>query len=197
MNKRLIFVDIDETLFFTKALIYVRDKNTKKILKKLSNKEFNTYKLKNNEEFSFEEFRSSDIFVEGSSPNKIMIYIVNELFKKGAEVALLTARQDFDNKDKLIEYLKKFGLNIGHYKNKDIHIIRTGNYINIDSTAERKKYIVNKILEKRINDFDEIVLYDDNEENLNKFYELQNEFKNKKFFTFKVEGNNIIPYKGF
>ena len=194
--KKLIFVDIDETLFFTKAKIYVRNKETNKIVKELSNQEFNTYKLKENEYFSFEEFKSSDIFIEGSIPNKKMINIVNKLYDNEIEIALLTARQDFDNKDTLIEYLKSFGLNIGHYKNKDIHIIRTGNYTEITSTAKRKQFVVEKILKKRYKDFDEIVLYDDNEDNLKEFMKLKDKFENKLFTAFKVEGENIIKYKG-
>ena len=48
-GKGITFIDIDETIFRTFAMIYVLDKESKEVVKKLNNQEFNTYKLKYNE----------------------------------------------------------------------------------------------------------------------------------------------------
>jgi hypothetical protein len=43
-GKGITFIDIDETIFRTFAMINVLDKETGKVIKKLNNQEFNTYK---------------------------------------------------------------------------------------------------------------------------------------------------------
>ena len=43
-------------------MIVVRDKKTKKEIKQLSNQEFNSYELKDNEEFDFSQFLSGKLF---------------------------------------------------------------------------------------------------------------------------------------
>ena len=49
----LHFFDIDETVFNTFAKIIVRDKDTGDEIAQLTNQQFNSYKLKDNEEFDF------------------------------------------------------------------------------------------------------------------------------------------------
>lgn len=180
---KLIFVDIDETLFFTNAHIHVIKDN--KIHKKLSSNEFNNYELKDNESFDFSEFRSTDIFIKTAQPNFTMINLVIDLHNSGAEVAFLTARSDFDNPDDLIKFFKSFNIPIGHYIDNKIHIIRSGNYEFISDGPSRKKYIAQKILNKR-NDITEIQLYDDNLKNLQEFKNIN--FPNR---TFLVQYNKI------
>jgi len=58
--------DIDETLFQTKAMVHVM-KDGKRI-KSLSNREFNTYKLKTGETFDFAEFKNAELFNKTSVP---------------------------------------------------------------------------------------------------------------------------------
>ena len=58
--------DIDETLFNTKALIYVMKGG--ELVRKLSNQEFNTYKLRAGESFDFREFRDAKHFRDTSEP---------------------------------------------------------------------------------------------------------------------------------
>jgi hypothetical protein len=69
----ITFCDIDETLLNTYAKIYVLNKDTKEIIRKLDNQEFNTYELQPNEEFDFREFRDSVLFNKTSKPIQPMI----------------------------------------------------------------------------------------------------------------------------
>ena len=64
--KLISFFDIDETVFNTFAKIIVRDKNTGKEITQLTNQEFNSYKLKDNEEFDFQQFGDAKIFKDTS-----------------------------------------------------------------------------------------------------------------------------------
>lgn len=67
----ITFVDIDETLFNTFAKINVVKDS--KIIKQLSNSEYNEYKKKEGESFDFSEFRDSKLFYDTSKPIKKMI----------------------------------------------------------------------------------------------------------------------------
>ena len=51
-GKGLTIFDIDDTLFVSKARVKVRNTNTGKI-KNLTPQEFNTYKLRRNEEYDY------------------------------------------------------------------------------------------------------------------------------------------------
>ena len=62
----LTIFDIDDTLFHTTAKIAVM-KDGKKV-KELTNKQFNTYKLKAGEKFDFKQFKDADKFYKESQP---------------------------------------------------------------------------------------------------------------------------------
>ena len=191
--KKIIFIDIDETLVYSHARIYVRDKNTNKIIKKLTNTEFNTYQPKENEYFTYEEFQDSNLFVKTSIPNIKMIELAKQLHKnENTEVCLLTARSDFDNKENVLRFFKNHGINVGHYKNGEIHIIRSGNYKFISNVARRKSYVIDKIIKKRNNEFKIIEMFDDSISNLNEFLRLSNKYKDKIFNAYLVNGEKII-----
>jgi len=190
--RKLIFIDIDETLIFSKARIYVREVNTNKIIRKLSNMEFNNYQLKENEYFTFEEFSNSELFIKTSIPNIKIIELAKKLYEEGNEVCLLTARADFDNKTNILNFFKDFGIKVGHYKNGEIHIIRSGNYKFIDNVARRKSYIIDKILRKRKNEFKIIEMFDDSISNLKEFLRLSKKYKSKIFNAYLVEKEKII-----
>jgi len=185
--RKLILIDIDETLFFTSAKILVKDKNNN-IIKELTNKEFNNYKLRDNEHFDFIQFTKADIFVNDSKPNMKMINLVNKL-QKDNEIALLTARPDFDNKEEILNFFKDYGLNVGHYKEGKIHIIRTGNMKNYMSVKIKKRIVTEKIILKR--GFYNVELYDDSEENLKEFLKLKCLYPERNFKAFKVSENKI------
>ena len=62
----LTIFDIDDTLFHTTATINV--KKDGKVIKNLTNQEFNTYKLGKGEEFDFAEFKNAEKFAKESRP---------------------------------------------------------------------------------------------------------------------------------
>jgi hypothetical protein len=120
-----------------------------------------------------------------------IINLAKKLYEEGNEVCLLTARADFDNKENILNFFKRYGIKVGHYKNGEIHIIRTGNYNFIGSVARRKSYIVDKILRKK--PYIKIVeMYDDNFNNLNEFLKLSKKHSGKIFNAYLVENEKII-----
>ena len=170
----IFFIDIDETLLETKAKIYVIYNN--KIIKKLSNKQFNNYQLNQGESFDFREFRDSELFSKTSKPIIPMIKKIRAIFKNasaaGSEVYLLTARGDFDNKEKILEYFRGLGVKVGKSSEGKIHIIRAGNLGKPSGIA--KKEIIEGFV--KTGKYQRIRLYDDDTKNLDKFLELQDEY---------------------
>ena len=62
----LTIFDIDDTLMHTTAKIAV--KLNGKVVRELTNQEFNTYQLKKGEQFDFGQFRDAKKFKEESKP---------------------------------------------------------------------------------------------------------------------------------
>lgn len=194
-EKSITFVDIDETLFNTNAKIHVIKDG--KILKKLHNTEFNTYVLQDGESFDFIEFVSSDIFVNTSEPITAMVKKLRAMFKNikasGSDMYLLTARADFDDKDKFLNFLKSYGIPVGHVNNGEIHVIRAGNTPGKGGSDIKKKIIIKKFLDT--GKYYKVRLYDDALSNLNAFLELKEEFPDVQFEAFEVNHGIIRPYK--
>ena len=99
-GKGLTIFDIDETMFITKAKVHVVKNG--KIVKKLDNQEFNTYKKKPGEDYDFGEFKNAEVFKRTSTPiarmiNKVRVILKNAT-KAGSKVIIVTARPNFDNK---------------------------------------------------------------------------------------------------
>jgi len=199
-SRGIHFFDIDETLFKTKAKVYVLNKDTGEIIKKLSNQEFNTYQLNQNEIYDFREFKDSKLFTKTSEPIGTMIAKLKAIFKNasknGSEIYLLTARQDFDNKEKLLQYFRGLGIDVGHKNEGKIHIIRAGNTAVSKGlkSAEAKKEVINNFV--KTNKYSRIRLYDDDKTNLDKFLELKNDYPNYKFEAYLVKDAKAKTYKG-
>ena len=98
-GKGLTIFDIDETMFITKAKVRVIKNG--KVIKKLDNQEFNTYKKKPGEDYDFGEFKSAEVFNRTSTPIARMINKVKAILKNatkaGSKVIIVTARPNFDN----------------------------------------------------------------------------------------------------
>jgi len=195
LKNTLTFIDLDDTLFFTKAKILVKNKKGD-ILHKLTNQEYNSYILSVGESFDFSEFKDTEIFVRTSEPNQPMIDILQELFNNtkstNSEVYLLTARQDFDDKDKFLSYLIKHGIEVGHKNDQKIHVIRAGN-IHGFNNAHKKYQIIKKILEDNTQ-FKTVQLYDDSKDNLSTFSKLKLDYPEKIIEPFLLKGNKIKRY---
>lgn len=165
---KMVFMDIDETLLFTKAKIVVMKNG--KFQKRLSNKEFNNYDLQLGESFDFTEFEDSELFASTSVPNYPMINMLKDMLSEGTEVLLLTARGNFDCKETITKYFNDLGIPVGHYLDSKVHIARCGKdkYQAYGRSNTRKKHVIQKILNKRP-DVTFIEMYDDSMENLKTF----------------------------
>lgn len=174
-NRGLSLVDIDEVLASTKARIYVVDKDTDEVIHKLSNQEFNTYQLKDNEEFDFREFRDAHLFKTTSDPIQPMIDRVKrmiDMLKKnyrGSWIVFLTARASFDNKNEFLQWFKDQGIDVNF---SNLYIERTGDQ-KTGTVAEKKEKTIMKYL-KRYN-FKRVRMFDDSIKNLKQFINMTND----------------------
>lgn len=189
----LTIFDIDDTLFHTTAKIGVM-KDGKKI-HDLTNQEFNTYKLKPGEKFDFGQFRDAKKFREESRPIKKMMakakaILGNVVNKPNSKVIILTARDDFDDRETFLNTFRDYGFNIDK-----VRVERAGKIK--DMQPEHSKYIIVRNYLKQ-GTFSRVRLFDDSRANLNQFLRLQKEFPEIKFEAYFVDhdGNaKIIKLK--
>lgn len=170
--------DIDETLFQTKAQVHVM-KGGKRI-KSLSNKEFNTYKLKKGETFDFTEFRDAKLFNKTSVPIQRAIDKAAKTLRAysnmpNSRVIVLTARSDFDDKETFLATFEKHGLNMSN-----VHVHRAGN-LGMPS-AEAKRVFIKQYLDT--GKFKSVSLFDDDKRNLDVFLSLKSEYPRVKFVAY-------------
>ena len=170
--------DIDETLFQTKAKVYVV-KDGKRI-RALSNKEYNTYKKKKGEEFDFTEFRDAKLFNKTSVPIQRAIDKAAKTLQAysrlpNSRVIVLTARSDFDDPHTFLNTFEKYGLNM-----RSVHVHRAGN-LGLPA-AEAKRVFIKQYLDT--GKFKSVSLFDDDVRNLDVFLSLKKEFPNVKFVAY-------------
>jgi hypothetical protein len=167
--------DIDETLFNTKALVYVM--KGAELVRKLTNQEFNTYKLKAGESYDFREFRDAKHFRDTSEPIakaiQKLIAIHKNVKAKGSKMIVITARSDFDDRDIFLDTFRKQGIDID-----DIHVHRAGN-LNAANSAEGKKIYIKQYLDT--GKYARVRLFDDAISNLEMFKNLSKEYPDIKF----------------
>ena len=140
------FIDIDETTFHTYAKVGVYDRNGK-LVRKLDNQQFNTYRLKDGEHFDFGEFQDSKVFYKTSEPIETIVTriqnTVDSIKRNGLadKVIFLTARSDFNDKELFLKTFRANGIDVD---DASVYIERSGNLTNISSVADRKKYVILK-----------------------------------------------------
>jgi phosphoserine phosphatase len=185
-GKGLTVFDIDETLFQTQALIHV--KKDGKTIHKLTNQEYNEYKLKPGEEFDYGEFRNAKVFDETSIPIWSMIKkaraIIQNSVKAGSKVIIVTARANFDDKKTFLNTFKRYGIDIDN-----VYVERAGN-LNLGSSAKNKRFIFHKYL--RGGKYDRVRFFDDAMSNLTMFKALQKRYPNVKFEAYHVQHDGSI-----
>lgn len=184
----LTIFDIDDTLFHTTAKIAV--KKDGKVIKSLTNQEFNTYKLKPGEEFDFGEFKNAEKFYKESKPIQKMLDTAKAILRRvekkpDSQVVIITARNNFDDKNLFLKTFKKHGLNIDK-----IRVERAGK-INDVGQPDLKKYIIiyNMLKTKQ---FSRVRLFDDSMANLKAFLKLQKEFPTVKFDAFFAKPDGTV-----
>lgn len=168
------FFDIDETIFSTTAKILVLDKNTKKIKRKLSNREFNTYKLKPDEMFDFKEFRDASLFYRESKPIDKTITRLNRMIRmlkqndRQSSIILLSARGKFDSEFTFMEKLRDHGIDTDYIK--DIILVGDSGGESISNLKKQaiKNYIYTGMYRR-------VRLIDDDLKNLKSFLSIEKE----------------------
>ena len=189
-NITLNFFDIDETVFNTFAMIVVRDKKTKKEIKQLSNQEFNSYELKDNEEFDFSQFLSGKLFKTTSKIIKDTLDRVKKEFaNKSSRIIFLTAKPNFDDNRLIKDKFREVGLKVN---DKRIRFELSGN-LKKGTIPERKEYIIRRYL--RNPKVSVVKIYDEHVENINIADKLAKEFEKIKFEKYLIV-NGRVKYQG-
>lgn len=187
------YVDIDDTLFHTTAQIAVKNRHGT-VIRRLSNSEYNTHKLKPGQSYDYAEFRNARKFAKESKPIPSMINRVKRIAANihkhpNSKVHLLTARADFDNKHEFLQALKTHGINTDQ-----IHVHRVGNDTGPESPAEKKA----KVIDRHLKQFGhkKVVMYDDSKANLNALLNMKKAHPGVHFSAFHVghEGQ-MTPHK--
>ena len=151
-DKVLVF-DVDDTLIKSNAKVYVRKNG--KIIKKLNTQEYNTYKPKPNEEFTYEEFGDLNKMLEAD----ITPYFktMEREYNKGVHISILTARA---NKKLIHEFfIQKSNIDI----NPKL-IFTVGDDMSDLSVSEKKAKCIRTLVEYG---YKTLIFFDDNVENLN------------------------------
>jgi hypothetical protein len=172
------FTDMDETLFhYGDGLrIHVVNHEGKRV-QSLSNSEFNTHKLPKGHRYDFSEFRSAEKFGKTAKPIRKMLAKIKGIHKHNKNVAIVTARADFDDKDKFAHHMKRFGLDINQ-----IHVHRAGN-LGL-TPAEGKRRVMSDQIRK--NGYKTAHLYDDSQDNLDAFTSLKKDHPDVTFHAHHV-----------
>jgi hypothetical protein len=190
------YFDIDEILFahdHSKLRVHVKDPTGKRV-RTLINQEFNSHQLPPNHSYDFSEFRSSDVFSKSASPIRKMIAKMKAMKNNGANVEMLTARSDLDDKNKFGAHMKKYGIDIT--PGSGIHVRRAGNMAG--KPADTKAAHIADAIQKE--GLKEVHLYDDSIDNIKGMLKLKKQFPDVTFHGHHVQhdpetGNvNITRY---
>lgn len=176
----LTIFDIDDTLFHTTAKIKVVKDG--QVVRTLTNQEFNNYELQPGETFDFGEFRDAEKFNRESQPIRSMIAKLKAILKNSGDsrVIMLTARADFDDKEKFLDTFKRYGIDMSR-----VHVHRAGNLPGDEIPAEKKAIWVRKYL--NTGKYNRVRLYDDSRTNLRVFKNLEKEYPSVKFDAYYVD----------
>ena len=184
-NGVLYIFDIDDTLFKTHARVNVIDADGK-VVHSLKSKDFGDYKLLPGQHYEYSEFKDSDKFDRTSRPIKKMLNKVKDLQKEiegtKSRIIFVTARSDFDDKDKFLKVFRKRKIDIDK-----IHIYRSGNDPADISNADKKAKVIRKQLKSGI--YTKADMYDDKMDNLEAFKGLHKEFPDISFGAYQVFHN--------
>lgn len=184
----LTIFDIDETLFHTTAQIGVLKEG--KLIKKLSNTEFNNYKLQPGESYDYKEFSDSEKFYKESQPVRKMMdkarAIVRNVEKHPkSKVIIITARNNFNDKKRFLDTFRKHGFAIDK-----VRVERAGRIEGEFIPAFKKAIIVRNYL--RTKQFSRVRLFDDSMSNLKEFLKLKKEFPMVSFEAFYANPDGSI-----
>ena len=153
-SSRIILFDVDDTLIHTTAQIGIIKGG--KIIRHISNTEFNEYVLKPGEDFDYSEFGDPKL-LDNEEFTKYWQTLKRE-YRKGTHIGILTARS---NCDMIYNFFKKKGIEI----KKELVFAISDPKLNLKgNTIEERKAEVIKRLAKW--GYKTMVFFDDNEANL-------------------------------
>ena len=183
----LTIFDIDDTLMHTTAKIAVKLHG--KVVRELTNQEFNTYQLKKGEEFDFGQFRDAKKFKEESKPiarmfAKAKAILRNVVNKPGSQMIILTARNDFDDRETFLDTFRQYGLDIDK-----VRVERAGKLKGF-APAQAKYVIIYNYLKQ--GKFARVRLFDDSMANLKEFLRLKQEFKHVDFEAYFAKPDGSV-----
>ena len=187
-TKTLTIFDIDDTLFHTTAKIKVVKDG--KVIRTLTNQQFNNYELQPGEEFDFGEFRDAKKFAQESEPIEHMMDELKTILahSKGT-VIMLTARADFDDKATFLKTFTDHGVDMSR-----VHVHRAGNLPGDAIPAEKKAVWVRRYLDT--NKYNQVSLYDDSMTNLRVFKSLKKEYPNVDFDAYYITPDDVAAVEG-
>jgi hypothetical protein len=187
-TKTLTIFDIDDTLFHTTAKIKVVKDG--KVIRTLTNQEFNNYELQPDEEFDFGEFRDAKKFAQESEPIEHMMDELRTILNhsKGT-VIMLTARADFDDKQTFLKTFTDHGIDMSR-----VHVHRAGNLPGDSIPAEKKAVWVRRYLDT--GKYNQVSLYDDSMSNLRVFKSLKKEYPDVDFDAYYITPDDVAAVEG-
>lgn len=176
----LTIFDIDDTLFNTTAKVAVVKNG--RVVRQLTSQQFNSYQLNLGEKFDFSQFADSDKFFRESTPiskmfNKAKAIVRNVQNKPNSRVVIITARNNFQDKNKFLATFRKYGFDIDK-----VRIERAGRIEGEMIPAFKKAIIIRNYLNTK--EFSRVRLFDDSMSNLREFLKLKKEFPNVLFEAF-------------
>lgn len=175
--KKLVIFDIDDTLVKTDTKVGVIKNG--KVVKKLNSHDFTHYKPEEDETFDFGAFRDAREFFEKAKPILPMISQLKHDIATGNKVIMVTAREDFNDRDIFLDTFRRFGIDMSK-----VHVYRAGNIKDGLSTEVKKKAIIRKVLDA--DDYTKVIMYDDAIPNLELFLSLKETHPGVKFYAWYV-----------
>lgn len=168
---KIALVDFDDTVFFTKytveeaARIILKRDLTKEEIRRLPKEvKGKIY------EYAFKKLKHK------SKPNNELIEFLKKLKKEGYKIIILTARKE-DARADTEELLLKYGVLFD-----ELHMRRSVS----NSDEEWKLNMINKFLE--LDDVEDILVFDDKEDNIKFFKENINSSDKIKFYLVREDG---------
>ena len=179
------YFDVDDTLMKTSnanTKVHVKDENGKRVAS-LNSGEYNSHKLQPGHSYDYSEFKSSDNFAKNAKPIRKVLAKMKAIHKNGGKTEILTARSDFDDKDKFAKKGKSYGVDISPGQT---HVRRAGNIAM--PTPEAKAKVISDAIKK--NGHKEVHLYDDHKPNIDAMMALKKEHPDVTFHGHHVIHND-------
>lgn len=186
----LFVFDVDDTILNTSAKIVIRKASG--IERELSSLEYGKYTIEEGDEIDLSQFADSYKFVKESRPisktlsilKSVQDQIHDKMFEDGSRLILLTARNDFDSKHMVLEFVHSLGIDIDL-----VHIERAGRR-GTGPTAKNKREILSEYLDR--NHFSSVIAFDDSISNLEAIASLSGTEKSPFVQTFHVDEEGTL-----